>query len=109
MIKISLILFIGIIKIIDISCHGRLLNPIARSSAWRVDERFPILYDDHQMYCGGSKVQWTKNDGKCGICGEDYSKPKEFEKGGSLYRGIIVKNYTENQLINVTIEVFHSY
>lgn len=43
--------------------------------------------------------------GKCGICGEDYSGPKELEKGGSLYRGLTVRTYTQGQLIDVVVDV----
>jgi hypothetical protein len=43
-----------------ISGHGRLLDPPARSSAWREDPvRFPMYYDDNQMFCGGFFTQWT--------------------------------------------------
>ena len=43
-----------------ISGHGRLLDPPARSSAWREDPvRFPMFYDDNQMFCGGFFTQWT--------------------------------------------------
>ena len=56
--------------------HGRLLDPIARSSAWRLlsegklDERFPVDYNDASMFCGGAYQQWDENKGKCGICGQ---------------------------------------
>lgn len=43
--------------------------------------------------------------GRCGICGEVYNEPKKFEKGGSLYRGIIVRNYVQGQNIDVAVEV----
>lgn len=61
----NLFLYLSIIlllKIIEINCHGRLLVPPARSSAWREDpKRFPIVYDDAQMFCGGFLTQWGKN------------------------------------------------
>ena len=41
--------------------HARLLDPPARSSAWRFDARFPIEYNDNQMFCGGFQTQWFKN------------------------------------------------
>ena len=43
--------------------------------------------------------------GKCGICGEDFSKPKQYEKGGSLYRGHTVRTYQKGSTISVTVEV----
>lgn len=59
----KILIFIGLflmLKIVEIKAHGRLLNPPARSSAWREDSvRFPINYDDNQMNCGGFYTQWT--------------------------------------------------
>lgn len=53
------ILFISCL-VAGISGHGRLLDPPARSSAWREDPvRFPMFYDDNQMFCGGFFTQWT--------------------------------------------------
>ena len=43
--------------------------------------------------------------GKCGICGEDYSTVKVWEKGGINYRGFSVKTYTVGQKIDVYVEV----
>jgi hypothetical protein len=45
------------------------------------------------------------NYGKCGICGEDIQNTKLFEKGGSMYRGVIVRQYTISDTIDVQIEV----
>lgn len=42
---------------IEINCHGRLLNPISRTSAWRVSGRFPNHFDDSGMNCGGLNTQ----------------------------------------------------
>jgi hypothetical protein len=57
---LSLLLIIFYFDLVN--CHGRLLVPPARSSAWREDPiRFPIYYDDNQMFCGGAYVQWTEN------------------------------------------------
>ena len=55
---IALFLFI---ELIEINCHGRLMVPPSRSSAWREDSRFPINYTDNEMYCGGFFVQWSQN------------------------------------------------
>ena len=42
--------------------HGRLLNPPARTSAWRFDAlKFPTEFNDNQMFCGGFQTQWNKN------------------------------------------------
>jgi len=92
--------------VIEINCHGRLLTPAARSSAWRqFPDLFPAYYDDAQMFCGGVQTLWGKNGGKCGICGEDYSGVKQFEKGGSMYTGNIVAKYTQGQQIDAVVEI----
>ncbi len=45
-------------------------------------------------------------DGKCSICGEPYDKQvKLFEKGGAMYKGTIVKTYTQGQEIDVKVMV----
>lgn len=78
----KIIFCILIIKIVEINCHGRLIVPPARTSAWREDPiRFPVNYDDGAMFCGGTDKLWRVNKGKCGICGEDYALPKQYEKG----------------------------
>lgn len=60
---------------------------------------------DMEMFCGGKSTQWNQNGGKCSICGEDYSKPKRFEKGGDMYRGLIVKTYKNTDNIDITLDV----
>jgi hypothetical protein len=97
--------FIALLLINMSQAHGRLVDPVARSSAWRKDHtKFPSYYDDNSMNCGGIGIQ-IMNGGKCGICGENFASKKKFEKGGILYRGHIVKNYSESQLIDVVVEV----
>jgi hypothetical protein len=46
---------------------------------------------------------------KCSICGEDYAKPKRFEKGGDLYRGYIVRSYAQKDRIKAKVEVSLGY
>ncbi len=86
--------------------HGRLLEPIARTSAWRIDDRFEKNFNDAAMYCGGAFIQYEQNKGKCGICGEDWAEPKQYEKGGRYYKGHIMKTYTKGQFIVAVVEVF---
>lgn len=88
-----------------VSPHGRLLEPIARSSAWRIDKRFVKNFNDAAMFCGGSFMQHEENKGKCGICGEDWSLPRKYEKGGRLYKGHIMKTYKKGQFIVSVVEV----
>jgi len=87
--------------------HGYLIDPVARSSAWMVDQSFKqcCTYSNHmEMFCGGIQHQWNVHKGKCSICGEAYDKPnKLFEKGGSLYLGKIVKTYRQGEAIEVKV------
>lgn len=44
---------------------------------------------------------------RCGICGDAYDlpSPRPHELGGTYGQGIIVANYTSNQIINISIEI----
>ena len=64
--KLVLVALLVVVKFMEINCHGRLLVPPARSTAWREDpSRFPANYNDHEMFCGGFAVQWEKNGQTC--------------------------------------------
>jgi len=93
--------------LVSVNGHGYLLDPVARSTAWMVDQSFKqcCTYSNHmEMFCGGLQSQWNVHRGKCGICGEAYDKPnKLFEKGGAMYTGKIVKTYNQGQQIDVTV------
>ncbi len=41
-----------------------------------IDHTFPIPIENWSIL-----VSSSSSDGKCGICGENYSSPKQFEKG----------------------------
>lgn len=98
---------IVLIKIETILSHGRLINPVSRSSRWRYNHSAPINYDDNQLHCGGLTRQWYYNKGKCGICGDDYidSIPRKNELHGLYGEGIIVKKYIEPKIINTTVDI----
>ncbi|CAF1402410.1 unnamed protein product [Rotaria sordida] len=93
--------------LISVYGHGYLFEPVARSSAWLVDSSFRqcCTWPNHmEMFCGGMGHQWNVNDGKCSICGESYDKKvKLFEKGGAMYKGTVVKTYTQGQQIDVKV------
>ena len=36
--------------------HGRLMDPVARSSAWRLGFDTPHNYNDNELFCGGFGV-----------------------------------------------------
>jgi hypothetical protein len=43
--------------------------------------------------------------GKCGICGEEASGTKLWERGGRNYLGKSVRTYKKGQIIDVYVEV----
>ncbi len=125
---LACVAFVAMLNALEIDAHGMLLVPPARSSAWREDPiRFEPNYDDNRMFCGGVDIQYRVNskqfgkndlkrflfklcqfifqDGKCGICGEAYDAPKEYEKGGQYYRGFIVRSYSPGQMITAKVHV----
>jgi hypothetical protein len=60
--KFLLFLLLLCLKVFLIECHGRLIEPPARSSAWRENPFiYPKYYDDNSMNCGGYTIQWRYN------------------------------------------------
>ncbi len=53
-------------------------------------------------------IQWDKNCGKCGICGDPYPdpEPRNHEDNGLYDNGYIVRTYREGQLIDVEVNFF---
>lgn len=48
--------------------------------------------------------QWEEFDGKCGTCGDAYdAEVRENEAGGMYASGVIGRNYTRGQVIQVFI------
>ncbi|XP_067652973.1 uncharacterized protein [Haliotis asinina] len=87
--------------------HGYMLVPPGRSTAWRhnATDYFHTNYDDNSNYCGGFGVQFNQNDGKCGVCGDNYAQdqPRDNERGGCYYTGNIVEQYTSGEVIDVAV------
>lgn len=83
--------------------HGMVLNPVARASRWRFYEDAPTNFDDNGLFCGGFIVQWDQNDGKCGLCGDNYAdpRPRANELGGEFGDGQIVGTYVQGGLLPV--------
>lgn len=88
----------------NVNGHGYMLSPINRGSIWRVNSTHPINYNDNELFCGGTYVQYEINHGNCGICGDDYRDevPRRHENGGTFGQGVIVANYTSGSIITVT-------
>lgn len=93
--------------IITVSGHGRLIDPPSRSSMWRFGFKTKKNYNDNELFCGGYTIQWQRNGGKCGICGDAYHlpQPRPNEAGGVYGRGIIVKKYKAGEVINSRVEI----
>ncbi|UYV73625.1 hypothetical protein LAZ67_11000076 [Cordylochernes scorpioides] len=87
--------------------HGRLLEPPSRSSMWRFGFRTKPNYNDNELFCGGWAVQWQRNGGKCGICGDPWhqKEPRDNEAGGKYGKGIIVRHYKPGQKISVRVQL----
>ena len=60
-----------------------------------------VCGSDDRVDCGGFVRQWRKNQGRCGVCGDpwDLPEPRPHETRGRYARGIIVRNYTQAQVI----------
>ncbi|XP_043286017.1 uncharacterized protein [Venturia canescens] len=96
------------INLCEIEAHGRLMDPVNRSSAWRRGFNVSTNFNDAGNYCGGFGVQYNKqNKGRCGVCGDDFSlpQPRANENGGKFGKGIIVKTYRARSKIKVDVEL----
>ncbi|KAF0299686.1 hypothetical protein FJT64_027638 [Amphibalanus amphitrite] len=87
--------------------HGRLMDPPARNAMWRFNFSNPVNYNDNELFCGGFVVQYQQNDGKCGVCGDNYAldEPRPHEAGGEFAKGLIGKRYSPGQLIDIEVEL----
>lgn len=56
--------------------HGRLLEPVGRSSAWRLGFNTPHNYNDNALYCGGFSVR------------EMFTDIRENDAETSVYAGV---------------------
>lgn len=96
----------------QVTGHGRLIDPPARSTAWRFGYDTPVNYDDNQLYCGGKQVQWETNSGKCGICGDAWNGVREHESPNGKYTPIplrITGNYASGSILEATVELTTSH
>ena len=100
-------LFVTASLIAVVLSHGMLFDPASRNSAWRFFPNRPAQYTDNELNCGGFSVQWSKNKGKCGVCGDAYhlQNPKYVYPGIYAKDGFITKTYKEGQGIEVTVKI----
>uniref|UniRef100_K1RGW4 Uncharacterized protein n=1 Tax=Magallana gigas TaxID=29159 RepID=K1RGW4_MAGGI len=92
----------------DTDAHGRLMKPCQRGSLWRCydQNQFASNFDDMGNFCGGTQVQWNRNGGKCGVCGDAYdSSLKRHEVGGPFATGFITETYSQGQQIDVMVQL----
>ncbi|XP_045606928.2 uncharacterized protein [Procambarus clarkii] len=106
----SRVLWVGVVALWAsgwVEGHGRLMEPVSRSSAWRKGFDTPINYNDNELFCGGFKVQYEDNDGQCGVCGDNWAdpQPRDNEAGGTYGTGLIVANYTMGQEVTVEVDL----
>lgn len=101
------ILIIILFLLSEVDCHGRLIEPPSRSSMWRFGFKTKPNYNDNELFCGGYTVQWQRNGGKCGVCGDAWHlpSPRPNEAGGIYGRGIIVRKYRPGQVFKSTVEI----
>ncbi|XP_055849881.1 uncharacterized protein LOC129914585 [Episyrphus balteatus] len=94
-------------SLINVNGHGMMLDPVSRSSRWRVDSTGRANYDDNALFCGGFSTMWGTNGGKCGLCGDAYNlpTPRPNELGGTYGQGVIVKRYANQIQTNVGIRI----
>lgn len=101
------LLFLGVFGPESSEQHARLLEPPSRASMWRVGFPNPRDEDDNQGYCGGFGVQYHKNNGKCGICGDRWDdEPRQHEAPHGIFaNGLITRRYKQGYIIPVVVDV----
>ncbi|KAK3095157.1 hypothetical protein FSP39_010882 [Pinctada imbricata] len=82
--------------------YARLLDPPPRGGLWR--HGYSVLADhrDGNVNCGGQKVQWIVNRGKCGVCGDAANGPQDHDNGGKFDERITVRRLLSGAAFNVS-------
>ncbi|KAL4216326.1 hypothetical protein ACF0H5_024053 [Mactra antiquata] len=96
------VIFCGLVY--QASGHGRMMDPVARASAWRLGYPVPQNYDDNALFCGGFANKQA-HGGKCGVCGDPWNGRRENEAGGKYATGTIVKTYKMGQVVTLKSEI----
>ncbi|KAF7418619.1 hypothetical protein HZH68_001272 [Vespula germanica] len=109
--QIILLSCMAFVNLIQIHGHGMMMDPVNRSSAWKKHFPVPPNFNDNELFCGGFAIQYEKNNGNCGECGDDWSlpRPRPNENGGIYGTGLIVKKYTEGFHIQIQINLTASH
>ena len=45
------------------------------------------------------------NGGKCGVCGDPWQGPRDYESGGQKFTGEITRHYKRGQTIDATFQI----
>eukprot|EP00096_Caligus_rogercresseyi_P011477 TRINITY_DN4517_c0_g1_i1.p1 TRINITY_DN4517_c0_g1~~TRINITY_DN4517_c0_g1_i1.p1 ORF type:complete len:309 (-),score=34.13 TRINITY_DN4517_c0_g1_i1:64-951(-) len=93
------------LTLVNVSGHGRFIEPPSRASMWRHGFKNPRDYNDNEGFCGGLAKMIQL--GGCGICGDaiDIDQPRPHETGGRYGNGIIVRAYNAGSIIDVTAQI----
>ena len=57
------------------------------------------------MICWVFQVQWVRNQGRCGVCGDPYHGPRDHEAGGKFANGIVTRTYKQGDIIPITVHL----
>ena len=87
-----------------VSGHGRLIDPPSRNAMWRFGFKNPANYNDNELNCGGFSVQWEKNKGRCGVCGDPVGVKRHIAPG-KYANGIIGEVYRQGEDIEVAVDL----
>jgi len=96
------------IFVLQVQSHGRLYEPPGRASAWRFGFKTPADYNDNELFCGGFGRQYNNvNQGRCGVCGDEWSMPtpRLHEDGGKYGTGLVVRKHLQGSEISVTVDI----
>lgn len=65
-----------------------------------------LLFNDW-AFCLWFQRQWTKNGGKCGVCGDAYDlpPPRPNEDGGVFGKGILIRTYRSGDVIDAIVNL----
>jgi len=108
--KMKVVALFLVALIVQVNSHGRMMNPAARSSVWRVPQfahlNPPTNWNDNEIWCGAAH-QTDIPGTNCGPCGDPVGagRPRPNELGGSWDRGIITATYNAGQNILIEVEM----
>ena len=55
------------------------------------------------------QVQWDRNNGRCGVCGDPWDGTREHEAGGKFANGIITWIYEQESIMKVVVLITASH